>query len=357
MTKDKKDTNQKLEQELAEAGLDGSVRTIDDIPENDIQCTSTSLPQLDLILHSKKLGLAEGRDLEIHSDDSEVGKTSVALQIASAWQRAGKRVAICDIAGTITTPYMQDRGLITVKSQLPEGACLPYWVETEAEGGGPKAAEEILGMLAGTSDKPGLVDIMDLIIVDDVPCLIQASDLEKDADEAQRTGGIAQHLTQHMRKTTHKRATVLWINQRREKMARGMPGMPPKKISMGGGAIPFWSSIRLTLSRVQKLEDSKKETYGMKVKFYTEKNKTSPPFKAVDLTYLDDEGFSSLYDYYTLAQKLGIITKSGNKIVYAKTGENIGPGEWSAYKNLRENPDTSAAIVADVNAKIHPTAM
>jgi recombination protein RecA len=340
------DVNEELQERLAEANLGNLVRTIDQTSDIDVDCTSTGLLRLDKLLHKDKLGLAEGRDVEIHSDDSEVGKTSLALQIGAAWQAAGKSVAVCDIAGTITTPYMTARGFILDRRP---GIYLPLWMETEMPGGkGPKPAEEILDNLRS------LVNTVDLIIVDDVPCLIQASDLEKDADENGQTGGIAKHLTQHMRKTTHKRATVLWINQRREKIGRTMPGMPAKKLSMAGQAIPFWSSIRLTLTRIGKIEvgsDDSKESVGMKVQIYSEKNKVSPPFKKTVLTYLDDDGFSPKYDYFDIAIKAKIIEKSGTW--YSFDGQRLAAGENNSYQVMKNDDSLFQAI----KTRVHETVL
>jgi recombination protein RecA len=341
------DVNQQLEEDLSNADLGDVVRPIDEMADVDVNCTSTGLPKLDRILHKEKLGLAEGRDIEIHSDEAEVGKTALALRIGSSWQRAGKRVAICDVAGTITTPFLHLNGFITDRKANPK-IPMPLWVETEAEGGGPKPAEAILNILAG------LVNTVDLIVVDDVPCLIQASDLDKDADENSQTGGIAKHLTQHMRKTTHKRASVIWINQRREKIAKGgRPGLPPKRKSMAGEAIPFWSSIRLTLTMIEKKyvgADDSKESIGMIVQAYTIKNKTSPPFKSVNLTYLDDEGFTGMWDYFDLALKAKIIEKSG--AWYSFSGDRLGQGEINAYKALREDPALFQQLKQKVDALV-----
>jgi len=337
------DINEEVQNRLAEADLAQRVRMLDQSADIDVSCTPTGLLRLDKLMHKDKLGLAEGRDIEIHSDDSEVGKTSLALQIGAAWQAAGKLVAICDVAGTITVPYMLKRGFtIDRKSNL----YMPLWVETQDENGGPKSAEDILDNIRS------LVNIVDLIIVDDVPCLIQSADLEKDADENSQTGGIAKHLTQHMRKTTHKKATVIWINQRREKIGRTMPGMPAKKKSMAGEAIPFWSSIRLTLTRTGKIEtgsDDNKESIGMKVKVYSEKNKVSPPFKSTILTYLDEDGFSPVYDYFDIAKKADIIKQNKAMFVY---GEHNIRGEWNFYKKMKEDPTLFEAIKKDVHEQV-----
>jgi recombination protein RecA len=339
-----KDVNEQMEIDLSEANLSGVVRPIDEMADVDVTCYSTGLPKFDRILHREKLGLPAGRDVEIHSDDPEVGKTALALRTGATWQRQGKRVAICDIAGTITTPFLHLNGFIADRKHNPQ-LPMPLWVETESSDGGPKSAEEILNILAG------LVNTVDLIIVDDVPCMIQAADLEKEADENSQTGAIAKHITQHMRKTTHKRATVIWINQRRERIAKGgKPGIPPKRKSMAGEAIPFWSSIRVTLSMVEKMSigpEANKENVGMKIQAYTMKNKVSPPFKSAILTYLDDEGFTGTWDYFELALKAKIIDKSGSW--YAFDGERIGQGEYNTYKFIREHADVFASIKKKVD--------
>jgi recombination protein RecA len=119
---------------------------------------------------------------------------------------------------------------------------------------------------------------------------------------------------------------------------------------MAGEAIPFWSSIRVTLSMVEKMAigpEANKENVGMKIQAYTMKNKVSPPFKSAILTYLDDEGFTGTWDYFELALKAKIIDKSGSW--YAFDGERIGQGEYNTYKFIREHADVFASIKKKVD--------
>lgn len=331
--------------DLQKVGMAGLLKKVEDFVDMDVVCVSTGFPQLDEILHEdrrteaeregqpRNVGLPLGRDIEIFSRVPEVGKTSIALAIGKSFQQQGKRVAIIDVARTITAEYLEQLGLVINPETADEnGWYVPYVMRAEDVEGNPLSCEQVFNAVQNAAK------VVDLVIVDDVPSLMSQADLEKDSDENTRTGGISKQITDHMRKTTIKRAAVIWINQQRQKIGFSMPGMPPTYKSMGGEAIPFFGSIRLDLSMIEKVTvgaDNNKQVIGVKVKVFTAKNKVSPPYKAVTLTYLDYEGFSPIYDYFDMGLKAKVIEKKGAWILFPG-GEKV-QGELKAYQLLKEN--------------------
>lgn len=75
----------------------------------------------------------------------------------------------------------------------------------------------------------------------------------------------------------------------------------------------------------------------MVIDVYTAKNKVSPPYKHIKLTYLDGEGFSPIFDMFTEAITSKIIEKSGSWFSFK--GERLGQGEEKAYQLVKSNPD------------------
>jgi len=315
-----------FEQELAEAGLAGFFRKAIDREDMSVDCLGTGLPRLDKILHASKLGLARGRRVEVYSRDPEVGKTSISLGIGVAWQRAKQKVAIVDVEDTITNDYLAEVGY-DLNPDPSTGMFPPYLAKGfDEETGEILSAEEI-------ADKVGAISrIVDLVIIDSIGALAKRADLEKDAGDA-TMGGIGKILWEHIRKNTHVRATSIWINQALPQIGVFSPNGIKYKTS-GGAAIPFFASIRLELRLVEKLKKGDEDPYGVVVDVYTAKNKVSPPYKHVKLTYLDGEGFSPTWDLFEAALAAKVLEKSGSWI---KFGDHKWQGELTVYKALRDD--------------------
>ena len=315
--------------ELAEAGLAGFFRKVLDREDMSVDTLTTGLPRLDKILHDKKLGLARGRRVEIYSRDPEVGKTSLALQIGVHWQKLGQKVAIVDIEDTITEDYLVELGYVLEPAE--QSGMYPVYLAKgfDEETGEVLSAEDI-------ADKVGAISrIVDLVIIDSIGALAKRADLEKESGEA-TMGGIGKILWEHCRKNNSVRATSIWINQALPQIGVFSPNGIKYKTS-GGNAIPFFASIRLELRLIEKLKANKdSDPYGVAIDIYTAKNKISPPYKHIRLTYLDGEGFSPTWDLFEAAQTAGAIEKSGSWFSI-KSGERLGQGEMKSYQALRDN--------------------
>lgn len=330
-----------FEKELAEAGLSGFFRKVIDREDMDVEVLTTGLPRLDAILHAKKLGLAKSRRVEIFSRDPEVGKTSLALQIGVNWQKAGMKVAIVDIEDTITEDYLVELGY-TLDPTTESGMFPPYVAKGfDEESGEVLSAEEI-------TDKVGIISrIVDLVIIDSIAALAKRADLEKEPGEA-TMGGIGKILYEHCRKNTHVRATSIWINQALPQIGVFSPNGIKYKTS-GGNAIPFFASIRLELRLVEKLKKSKdgdEDIYGVVIDIFSAKNKVSPPYKHVKMTYLNGEGFSSIYDSFEAALTSKVIEKSGSW--FSLDGERLGQGMLNAYAAVRDNIEFQKKLIEAV---------
>lgn len=324
-----------FQKDLAEAGLAGFFRKVLDREDMNVEVLTTGLPRLDQILHAKKLGLPRGRRIEIYSKDPEVGKTSVALQIGSHWQSLGQKVAIVDIEDTITEDYLVQLGYVLNPDK--SSGLFPVYVAKgfNEETGEVLTAEEI-------ADKVGAISkIVDLVIIDSLAALAKRADLERDPNDAAQPGGVGKILYDHCRKNTHTRATSIWINQALPQIGVFSPAGIKYKTS-GGNAIPFFASIRLELRLVEKLKRGDDDIYGVVIDVYTAKNKVSPPYKHVKLTYLNGEGFSNIFDLWTSAVEAKIIEKSG--AWFSFKDDRLGQGELKSYEVVKNNPELQKKI-------------
>lgn len=334
------DLENAFEKELAEAGLVGFFRKVMDREDMNVDVLPTGLPRLDSVLHAKKLGLALGRRIEVFSKDPEVGKTSIALQIGSHWQSLGKKVAIVDIEDTITEDYLVELGYVLDPAE-ESGLYPPYVAKGFNEDTGEVlSAEEI-------ADKVGAISrIVDLVIIDSIAALAKRADLEKDTGDS-TMGGIGKILYEHCRKNTHVRATSIWINQALPQIGVFSPAGIKYKTS-GGNAIPFFASIRLELRLVEKLKGKDEDIYGVVIDVHTMKNKVSPPYKHVKLTYLNGEGFSPTWDLFEAAMAAKVFEKAGSWI---KFGDQKWQGELNVYAALKADAQLKEQVQTSLNAK------
>ena len=320
---EKDDLNSLLEKELAACGLAGLIELAENAPDMSVKCVSTGFPQLDNILHQTLKGLPLGRDVEIYSKESEVGKTSLALNFVEAFQKQGYRTVIIDVERTLTLDYLHEMGIITDPEADPKIEAVRLATPEEV-----LSAEQILDAVKGASK------IFDLVVVDSIGAMDLKCNLEKTADEPGRVGGIAKLLGDHFKKTTLKRACVVWINQTRQYVGYNPTGQI-KYVTMGGRALPFFGSIRLDLSIVERLKGSDEEYFGFRAAAYTYKNKISKPWLTAVLTYIFGEGFSRRYDYFDLAKRKKIITKSG---AWLQFGDVKAQGDLNFYRKIKADP-------------------
>jgi recombination protein RecA len=331
------DLNQQLEQELAQFNFGDMLSLAESITDMSVSCTSTGFPQLDIILHSQLKGLPHGRDIEIFSKEPEVGKTSLGLQILQHWQGLGKRTLVIDVERTITTEFLNQLGIIT-NTEDPNIPAVRISRPVDA-----MAAEEILDLIKETSK------VFDLIVVDSIGAMDIKANLEKESDEAAKIGAMALTMSNFLRKNLAKRATIIWINQTRQIVGGYNPTGQIRYSTMGGRALPFFGSIRLDLSVVEKLKDANDNVYALKTKIYTIKNKVSPPMQQAMLTYVLGEGFSVYYDYFDLALNLNLIQKKGSWYVF---GDTRIQGDLSFYKKMKGSPELFEAVKEAISEEL-----
>lgn len=326
-----------LDQSLATSGLTGFFQKAEDRTDMTVEVVSTLLPRFDKFLHEKKHGLPKGRHVEIYSKDPEVGKTSIALQIGSAWQKQTQKVCIIDVEDTITNDYLVTLGY-NMSPEAGSGMVAPYLAKGYDQSSGDiLPAEEILGNLLVACS------LFDLIIVDSIGALVKRADLEKAIGDT-TVGGVSKNMWEMFRKSTHTKATILWINQALPQIGVYSPHGIKYKTG-GGNAMPFATSLRLELRLVEKLTataDKDADVYGVVIDVLASKNKVSPPYKHVKLTYLNGEGFSPVWDLFQAAIEAKVIDKSGAWFSFKE--ERIGQGLLKSYQAFKENENWQTQV-------------
>jgi recombination protein RecA len=334
--------DQKLNAEIAELGLASVLGLVDEFPSAHAHFTPTLIPSLDILLHKDPLGLVHERHVEIYSKDGSACKTTVSLQILAGWQKQGLKTALVDVEGTMTEDYLNLLGVITRVADCPTGVYPVRMVSHRKDKNG-KAILLTLEEVFDTISKIG--DTFDLIVVDSVDALMERSESEKTAEENAKQGGIAKRMSEFMRKTVSRKATILWINQTRQSMAYNPTGNTTY-VTSGGRALRFYSSIRIELAVIKRLAEGDGDPWGFVVQATTIKNKLGPQWRTCNLTYIFGEGISQDFDYFSIAVDTGIIKKKG---AWMWIGDEENPdlkaqGRLKMYQALKATSEVFAKV-------------
>ncbi len=299
----------------------GTIMKMGDSSKVKIEIISTGSISLDKALGG---GIPKGRVSEIYGPESS-GKTTLALHIIAEAQRAGGSAAFIDAEHALDPEYAKRIGVNTDElliSQPDNGEQALEIVETLTRSGG-----------------------VDVIVIDSVAALTPKAEIEGMMGDS-FMGLQARLMSQALRKLTSIVAktgtSVIFLNQLRMKIGV-MFGNP--ETTTGGNALKFYSSIRLDIRRIDKIDTGTgedREISGNRVRVKVVKNKIAPPFKQAEFDIMFNEGISRSGDLLDLAVKKNIITKSGAFYTYKVT--KIGQGRENAKKFLKENNKISVEI-------------
>src|SRR5690606_30363534 len=172
--------------------------------------------------------------IEIYGPESS-GKTTLALQIIAAAQKAGGHCAIVDAQHALDPGYAAKLGCDVENLLISQ----------------PDAGEQALE-ITDTLVRSGALDVL---VVDSVAALVPRAELEGDMGDS-HMGLQARLMSQALRKLTgtisRSRTIVIFINQIRMKIGV-MFGNP--ETTTGGNALKFYSSVRLDIRRIGSLKD------------------------------------------------------------------------------------------------------
>jgi recombination protein RecA len=273
-------------------------------------------------------GLPRGRVIEIFGPESS-GKTTIALHVAAECQKKGGTCAFIDAEHALDPEYAQKLGVNINELVISQ----------------PDTGEQALE-IADTLVRSGGVD---LVVVDSVAALVPKAEIEGDMGDS-HMGLQARLMSQALRKLTGSisktNCTVIFINQIRMKIGV-MFGNP--ETTTGGNALKFYSSVRIEVRRIGAIK-SKEETVGNATRVKIVKNKVAPPFKVVEFEIMYGEGISKRGEVVDLGAKFEIIEKSGSWFSY--NGQKIGQGKENVKEFLKNNPEISNKIEAEIKAKL-----
>ena len=274
-------------------------------------------------------GVPRGRIVEVYGPESS-GKTTLALQILAEAQKMGGEVAFIDVEHALDPTYAAALG-VDIDSLLVSQ---------------PDTGEQAMEICEALV-RSGAIDA---VVVDSVAAMVPRAEIEGEMGDS-HVGLQARLMSQALRKLTGvigKTNTVcIFINQLREKVGI-VYGNP--EVTTGGRALKYYSSVRIDVRRIEGLKDSTGAFIGNRTRAKIVKNKVAPPFKEAEFDIIYGEGISKIGEIVDLGVKLDLIDKAGAWYTYGDVGVQ---GRDSMKQYLREHPDVSDKIEAEIRANAH----
>jgi len=296
----------------------GTVMKLGQAPEMNVEAISTGSIALDAALGIG--GVPRGRIVEIYGPESG-GKTTVALHIAAAAQKAGGEAAFIDVEHALDPVYAKALG-VDIDALLVSQ---------------PDTGEQALEITEALV-RSGAIDV---IVIDSVAAMVPRAEIEGLMGDS-HVGLQARLMSQALRKLTgvisKTNCVAVFINQLREKVGvvYGNPEVTP-----GGRALKFYSSVRLEVRRMEQLKNGS-EVIGNHTKVKVVKNKVAPPFREAEFDIMYGQGISREGEILDIAVKLGYVEKSGAWFSY--DGNRIGQGRDNAKQYLKDNPEVAEKL-------------
>ncbi|MBI2453804.1 recombinase RecA, partial [Candidatus Peregrinibacteria bacterium] len=194
---------------------------------------------------------------------------------------------------------------------------------------------------------------VDVIVVDSVAALTPKAEIDGDMGDS-HMGLQARLMSQALRKLTgsisKSKTAVIFINQIRMKIGI-MFGNP--ETTTGGQALKFYSSVRMDIRSIGKIEEGageQKEIVGIRARVKVVKNKIAPPFRRAEFDIMYNKGISYVGDLLDLGVKYERIHKSG--AFYSYGDIKLGQGREGAKGFLLGNEKVARSIEDDVRKSV-----
>lgn len=306
----------------------GTIMKMGDTSKIKVESIPTGSISLDEALGG---GVPKGRIIEIYGPESS-GKTTIALHMIAEAQKRGGAAAFIDAEHALDPEYAKKIGVNVDEMLISQ----------------PDNGEQALEIVETLTRSGGV----DLIVIDSVAALTPRAEIEGMMGDS-FMGLQARLMSQALRKLTSiisKTGTsVIFLNQLRMKIGV-MFGNP--ETTTGGNALKFYSSVRLDVRRIEKINEGtgdNKEVSGNRTRVKVVKNKVAPPFKQAEFDIMFNEGISKSGDLLDTGVKKGIVSKSGAFYSYKDT--RLGQGRENAKKFLKENQEMSEKVENDIREK------
>jgi recombination protein RecA len=307
-----------------------SIMKLGDKPKSGIDAIPTGSLGLDWALGIG--GLPRGRIIEIFGPESS-GKTTLALHVIAEAQKKGGIAAFIDAEHSLDPDYAKRLGVKTEDLLLSQ----------------PDTGEQALEITESLvrSSK------VDVIVIDSVAALTPRDEIEGDIGQM-HVGKQARLMSQALRKlagiAAKSKTVIVFINQIRMQIGV-MFGNP--ETTPGGKALKFFTSVRLDIRRIAQIKKGD-EVMGNRVRVKVVKNKVAAPFRLTEFDLMYNEGISREGEIIALAEKFGIIQKSGASYSFGE--DKLGRGYDATRVYLAENKKVTDRILKEIKTHLNASA-
>jgi len=294
-----------------------AIMMLNEKPNVDVESISTHSLGLD---HALGIGgLPRGRIVEIYGAESS-GKTTLTLHVIAEAQKAGGTCAFVDAEHGMDPQYAKKLGVDINNLLISQ----------------PNNGEEALRIV----DSLVRTKKIDVVVVDSVAALVPKAEIEGEIG-AVLMGAQARLMSQAMRMLTASiaktKTLVIFINQTRVNIG----GYGDPTTTAGGKALKFYASVRIEIKKIATIKKAE-EAIGSRVRVKVVKNKVASPFKMTEFDILYNQGIVKEGELLALAEKYGIIEKSGASYTFGS--EKLGRGYDSATTYLKEHEKIAVEI-------------
>jgi recombination protein RecA len=273
-------------------------------------------------------GLPRGRIIEIFGPEAS-GKTTVCLSVIAEAQKVGGTAAFIDAEHALDPMWAQKIGVKLDDLLISQ----------------PDTGEQALEIAEQLIRSGGI----DVLVIDSVAALVPRAELEGEMGDSV-IGVQARLMSQALRKLTgvisRSNTVVIFTNQLRQKIGV-MFGNP--ETTPGGLALKFYASVRLDTRKIESLKDGDK-VIGSRTRVKVVKNKVAPPFRVAEFDVTGAEGISKEGGILDVGIETGVISKSGAFLRYGEL--MLGQGREAAKSYMKENPELTQKIMADIREKM-----
>lgn len=338
------DRNQILNDVLSsiskELGPQENIARYKDLNNMYVETLSSGSLGVDIILNG---GFPKGRINQIVGKASS-GKSTMALSMIAALQRDKPDAVIVyiDAEQAVDPKYARQLGV-----QLDD---IVFYQPSSGDDG-YNAAYKLI--------QSGIVD---LLIIDSIPAMIPKASMDYEVGETQKVGLGAtldnQGVSRLVPAAKATGATVILINQYREKVTIGMPtqgdGFSGNGYLPGGQSLPFMSSTVLKIQRVGK-EFAGDEVTGDNVRAWAIKHKTGRPYGTTDYQLDYGAGISLAAEIITWGVKFDLIGKTARTFWVIDKDSEDGVLEGSrqgSHVKFKEYLESQPELMLELRDKI-----
>jgi len=278
-------------------------------------------------------GIPKGRMIELFGQESS-GKTTLAHFLIAQVQKRGGKAALIDAEFSYDPRYTSEIGVDTSKLLVTQ----PLHLE---------AAMGTLRELVETNQ-------FDIIVLDSIAAMAPKSEIEDEflkdtmALQARKLGAALRILAGSVSRS---KTIVIFINQLRDKVGVFYGA---KTVTPGGKALKFFSSVRLEISKGDKIVDKDDKQIGNFLNITGVKNKVGFPFMKTSIELYYGKGIDLHGDALDFGEKIGVISKTGN--TYSFHDKILGIGRDKSKNTIASDEALFEEIKKEIKTKLNQDA-